>query len=91
MGLYQEYLQDVTSLVATHMGIDVQYDASRLSRPQGGCEKEEQSFACLTEHSTNRKLPIAVWVANKHCRLKACDHNNSKCKKNYSSVDTMIL
>ena len=89
MGLNQEYLQHVTSLVPTNMGIDVQYDASYSSRPQGGCEKAEQSFAPLIEHSTTRKLPIAVRVANKHCRLKACDHNNAKCKKNYSSVDTI--
>ena len=39
MGLNQEYLQHVTSLVLTNMGIDVQYDASYSSRPHGGCEK----------------------------------------------------
>ena len=66
MGLNQEYLQRVTSLVPTHMGFDVQYDTSYSSRPQGGCEKAEQRFAPLIEHSTTRKLPIAVGVANKH-------------------------
>jgi hypothetical protein len=81
----QEYLRQVTSLLPAVSGIDTQYDVSYSSRPQGGSEKAQQSFAAIIEHTTTRKLPIAAAVANKHCRRKGCDHRQDKCRKTYSS------
>lgn len=69
----------------THTGIDAQYDVSYSSRPQGGSEKAVQSFAAIIEHTTARKLPIAAAVANKRCTKRSCDHTQERCKKNYSS------
>lgn len=83
----QQYVQHVTELATGESFADVQFDVSYSSRPQGGCEKAKQSFGALVEHSTTRKLPLAIAVANKHCRIPGCAHVN--CSKNYPHEKTI--
>lgn len=84
--------QDYFRNVSNHAGVeraeaDMQFDVAFSSRPQGGSEKAAQSFGALIEHTTSRKLTLAVASANKHCRLNNCNHQN--CSKNYPNESSI--
>ena len=79
----QKYVAHVLELAGSDPTADVQFDVAYSCRPQGGSEKAAQSFGALIEHSTTRKLPVAVATANKHCRKKGCKHDT--CQKNFRS------
>ena len=79
----QKYVARVMSLAGENQSADFQFDVAYTCRPQGGCEKAAQSFGALIEHTTTRKLPVAIATANKHCRKKGCKHLD--CAKNFPS------
>ena len=81
----QEYLHRMTSLIENEPAVDAQYDVSYSNRSQDDSKKAEQSFAAIIEHTSTRKLPIAAALANKHGRIRGCDHTQGKCKKTYRS------
>ena len=81
----QKFVSEVNRL--TFKGIHVQTDTAYNHRPQSGGESATQSVAIVMEHSTSRKLPLCVSVANKLCRKKTCKHLN--CKKNHRTEDSM--
>ncbi|KAH3709279.1 hypothetical protein DPMN_068741 [Dreissena polymorpha] len=63
--------------------VDIQFDVAYTCRPQGGCEKSTQSFGALVDHNTGQKLPLAIAMANKHCRKRYCRHGN--CSKTFAA------
>ena len=79
----QKYVARVMSLAGENESADLQFDVAYTCRPQGGCEKAAQSFGALIEHTTTRKLPVAIATANKHCKKKGCKHLD--CTKNFPS------
>lgn len=79
----QRYCSRVLKLAGAKSSADVQFDVAYTVRPQGGSEKAAQSFGALIEHSTAKKLPIAIATANKHCRKRRCKH--TECSKNFPS------
>ena len=81
----QQFVQEVNEL--TYTGIHVQTDTAYNHRPQSGGESATQSVAIVMEHSTSRKLPLCVSIANKLCRKRTCQHLN--CKKNHRTEDSM--
>ena len=82
----QQYLKKITSLLPEKTAaIHTQFDVSYSRRPQGGSEKAEQSFGVIIDHSTCQKLPVAAAIANKHCKLRDCNHTGAKCTKTYCS------
>jgi hypothetical protein len=81
----QKFVQEVNML--TYKGIHVQTDTAYNHRPQSGGESATQSVAIVMEHTTSRKLPLCVSIANKLCSKKTCIHLN--CKKNHRTEDSM--
>lgn len=88
MARNQQYVQHVKRLSNQPPSADVQFDTAYSSRPQGGCEKATQSFGAIIDHTTTRKLPLALNVANKLCLKKGCLHdeqsrNDGSCSRTY--------
>ncbi|KAK3585960.1 hypothetical protein CHS0354_038504 [Potamilus streckersoni] len=81
----QKFVQEVNML--TYKGIHVQTDTAYNHRPQSGGESATWSIAIVMEHTTSRKLPLCVSIANKLCSKKTCIHLN--CKKNHRTEDLM--
>ncbi|KAH3896183.1 hypothetical protein DPMN_020356 [Dreissena polymorpha] len=77
--LNQDYVANVMKKAGFEPEVDIQFDVAYTCRPQGGCEKSTQSFGALVEHNTGQKLPLAIAMANKHCRKRYCRHDN--CSK----------
>ena len=79
----QKYVKRMLEMTGSEPAVDVQFDVAYTNRPQAGCETAAQSYGALIEHTTTRKLPIAISTANKHCRKRGCSHSN--CMKNFPS------
>jgi hypothetical protein len=81
--LNQDYVANVMKKAGFEPEVDIQFDVAYTCRPQGGCEKSTQSFGALVEHNTGQKLPLAIAMANKHCRKRYCRHDN--CSKTFAA------
>jgi hypothetical protein len=87
MSANQQCVKNITVLAGAEPMADVQFDVSYSSRPQGGCEKATQSFGALIEHTTKRKLPLAIAIANKHCKIGGCAHES--CSKTFPTEQSI--
>lgn len=84
----QTYVARVMNLAGTPTpSADCAFDVCYTCRPQGGCEKAAQSFGVLVENTTSQKLPVALAVANKFCRKKACSHQH--CAKTFPTESSI--
>ena len=84
----QRYVQRVNQLLGRGNEVHIETDTSYNNRPQAGFEAATQSFCPVVENNTPRKLVLALHTANKLCCKRNC-HNHEKCKKNYTSEDSI--
>ena len=85
----QEYVKKVLELAGQDNSFDAEVDSSFNNRPQAGFEAASQTFCPFIEQNTSRKLPVNMIAANTLCPKLNCNHNNDKCKKNYSTDESM--
>lgn len=85
----QMYVRRVMQMAGKRPEVNVETDLSFNNRPQSGYEAATQSFCPMVEQDTNKKLVLSMATANKLCFKKACDHNNSNCRKNYGIAESI--
>lgn len=83
----QQEVKHLTEQAGLPCEVNVQTDTAFASRPQSSHEKAQQSVAATIEHTTKKKRIIALSVANKHCNIKDCNHQN--CHKNFSKEQSI--
>ena len=85
----QEFVKEVITLAKGETKADFSVDGAFNNRPKEGGESATQAVVIAVDQNTTRNLPLEVAVANKHCRLLNCKHDNEHCKKNYSIEDSI--
>ena len=87
----RQFVEEVTRVATGQPFADVSFDVAYSGRPLSGGETAKQSFGGLFEHTTSQKLPLAIAIANKHCRLKNCTHKDDqpRCRRTYPADKTI--